>query len=362
MKKLLIYAAMISLAACSKDDGPKAEDHFLNYEIPEVPVTENFTVGAFYYELGSFNANIKEEPVVGKYTMPNGVVQPAVMTKHLEYATKAGIDYFLFSSRSALRDNGAYKRDSTIIKSYLDNSAASAVKFAVTYNLNNGTYGISATAPLEGDALKQEQFFQDFERLAYLFSSPQYMEVNGKKLLYISNAQNLFSNNNKAIYATLRARLKAKGFDVYIVGMQDRWTPPARYFFRYQDCVDAIYHQNFRPDAYDRFYLLPQMINENWKYSKKYYKENWNVDYVANVFPAYSWLISTPTSLNPNVERKDNGALFKKMCNVAKMNASTTNKLILIDSFNKWDEDLQIEPAKSYGDLYLDIVRTQFKK
>jgi hypothetical protein len=62
------------------------------------------------------------------------------------------------------------------------------------------------------------------------------------------------------------------------------------------------------------------------------------------------------------VERKDNGALFKKMCNVAKMNASTTNKLILIDSFNKWDEDLQIEPAKSYGDLYLDIVRTQFKK
>src|SRR5882672_11837301 len=111
MKKLFIYTAMISLVACSKDDGPAAEDHFMNYEIPEVPVTENYTVGAFYYEVGNFNANIKEEPVVGKYSMPNGVVNPTVMTKHLEYATKAGLDYFLFSSRSANRDNGAYKRD-----------------------------------------------------------------------------------------------------------------------------------------------------------------------------------------------------------------------------------------------------------
>jgi len=362
MRKLLIYTAMIAFAACSKDNGPAADDHFMNYEIPEVPVTQDYVVGAFYYDIPNFNANVKEVPVAGKYNMVNGVIPPAVITKHLEYAQKAGLDYFLFSFRSANRDNNGWKRDSAMLKSYLDNAGGSPVNFALTYNLNTGSYGINATTPLEKDAVKLEQFFMDFERVAYLLNNPRYMQVDGKKLLYITNAHNLFSNDNKAIYTTLRQRMKTLGFDLYLVGMQDRWTPPARYFFRYKECVDAVYHQNMRPDGFDRFYLLPQFIDQNWKYSKKYYADNWNVDYVANVFPAYSWLINTPTSLNPNVDRKDGGALYRQMCNVAKMNASEKTRLILIDSFNKWDEDLQIEPAASYGELYLDITRKQFSK
>ena len=50
------------------------------------------------------------------------------------------------------------------------------------------------------------------------------------------------------------------------------------------------------------------------------------------------------------------------MCNVAKMNASPTTRLVLIDSWNKWDEDTQMESAVSYGDLYLNITKQQFKK
>ncbi|WP_295116892.1 glycoside hydrolase family 99-like domain-containing protein [uncultured Chitinophaga sp.] len=364
MKKLiniLIIAALFLSTGCSKDEGPKAEDHFLNYDIPEVPVTESYTTGAFYYEVGTFNPNIKENPLAGKYTMVNGVVPPALMNKHLEYAAKAGLNYLVFSFRSASRDNNAFRRDSAIIQSYLDVVGEQPVNFALAYNFQSGTYGLSATAPLENDAVKLEQFYKDFERVAYLFASPKYMQHSGKRLLYIQNAQNLFSNNNPAVYTTLRQRLAALGFELYIVGMQDRWTPPARYVFRYKGCVDAIYHQNFRPDGYDRFYLLPQMMDQNWKYSKKYFADSLKVDYVPNVFPAYNYLIQTPTSLNPNITRSDNGEMYKQLCNVAKMNAGN-NRLILIDAFNKWDEDLQIEPAESYGELYLDITRTQFKK
>lgn len=362
MKKIFLYSAMVLLAACSKDNGPSPDDNFLAYEIPEIPVTEDYTVGAIYYEIGTFSPNVKEVPTVGKYNMPNGVVPAAIMQQHIAFADKAKLDYFLFSFRSFSRDNGAFRRDSTIIRTYLNNVGASPLGFAVTYNWNSGTYGVSATAPLENDAVKLEQFYKDIEKISVWLNDPHYLEVNGRKVLYINNAHQLFSNNNKNIYKTLRTRMKALGFDLYIVGMQDRWTPPARYNFRYDSCVDAIYHQNFRPDNWDRFYLLPQFTDQNWKYSKEYFKKNWNVDYVPNIFPAYNYLINTPTSLNPNVERKDSGAMFKKLCNVAKMNASEDTRLILIDSFNKWDEDLQIEPAQSYGELYLNIIRTQFKK
>jgi len=357
-------AILIFLNACVKKvDEPKAEDNILNYEIKEVPVTENYVVGAFYYNFGTFNIAITEVPVVGQYTMPGGIVPPAVMTTHIEQAGKGGIDYFLFQFRSASRDFNGYRSDSTVVKSFLDANTAN-MKFALAYNLNTGGYGISNTSPLESDAVKLEQFFKDFERVAPLLANSNYMKVNGKTLLYIINAQNLFSNDNKAIYATLRTRLTALGFELYIVGMQDRWTPPARYPFRFQNCVDAVYHQSFSSQLsdWDRWYLLPQAMDQNWKYSKEWFAANIGVDYVPNITPAYNHKITTPTSANPVYSRTDAGARFKQLCNVAKMNASSTTRLILIDSWNKWDEDTQLEAAVSYGESYLTITKQQFKK
>ena len=63
-----------------------------------------------------------------------------------------------------------------------------------------------------------------------------------------------------------------------------------------------------------------------------------------------------------NINVADGGKIFKQLCNVAKMNASATTRLILIDSWNKWDEDTQLESAVSYGDLYLNITKQQFKR
>ncbi|MCW3092983.1 MAG: hypothetical protein JWP81_4052 [Ferruginibacter sp.] len=359
-----IIPVFLFLNSCTKKiDAPSIDDNILNYTIKEIPVTTDYTVGAFYYNFGTFNASITEVPVVGKYGMPNGVVPPAVMTKHIEYAGKAGIDYFLFQFRSANRDFNNYKSDSSVIKSFLDVNTAN-MKFALAYNFSTGSYAINTTAPLENDAVKLEQFFQDIQRIAPLLANANYLKVNGKTLLYIMNAHVLYSNNNPAIYATLRSRLSALGFELYIVGMQDRWSPPARYPFRFQKCVDAIYHQSFSSQVsdWDRWYLLPQSMDQNWLYSKKWFADNISVDYVPNITPSYNWKIAQPSSVNPNYPKSDSGKMYKQLCNVAKMNASSTTRLILIDSWNKWDEDMQLEPANSYGELYLNITKAEFKK
>jgi len=361
----LIGGCLVLLfAACmKKDNGPSASDNILAYDIQEVPVTQDYVVGAWYYNFGTFNAAITEVPAVGKYAMPNGVVPAAVMSKHIEYAGKAGLDYFLFQFRSANRDLNNYKSDSTVVKSFLDANSAN-MKFALAYNFSSGTYAISTTAPLESNAQKLEQFFQDIQRVAPYLSNANYMKVDGKVLLYIMNAQTIFSNDNPAIYKTLRDRLTALGIQLYLVGMQDRWTPPARYPMRYQKCVDAIYHQSFSSQLndWDRWWLLPQAMDQNWKYSKQWFTDNIGVDYVPNISPAYNWKILQPTSANPNYPRNDDGKVYRQLCNVAKMNASTSTRLILIDSWNKWDEDMQLEPANSYGELYLQITKQEFKK
>ena len=38
---------LLLLAACNKEEGPSIDDYFLNYEIPEIPVTEDYQVGIF---------------------------------------------------------------------------------------------------------------------------------------------------------------------------------------------------------------------------------------------------------------------------------------------------------------------------
>jgi hypothetical protein len=364
--KRIIYIGLLStiLFACKKySTGPSPSDNFLNYKISEIPVTQDYTVGAFYYNFGTFNANITEVPVLGKYAMPNGVLTPNVMSRHITQAATAGIDYFIFSYRSASKDAGNWKSDSSLIRGFL-NANTGGMKFALQYNFSNTSYGISNTAPLEKNATTLNQFFNDITRTAPYMNDANYMKIGGKTLLLIQNAQLLFSNNDKSIYDTLRSRLSALGFTMYIVGMQDRWTPPARYPFRYVGCVDAIYHQCFSTQlsSWDRWYVLPQAIDQNWEYSRKYFADSMHVSYIPNISPAYNWLITNPTSLNPSYPRTDSGTMYKQLCNVAKMNADNSTRLVFIDSWNSWADDSQLEPATDYQNRYLDITKKEFKK
>jgi len=366
---LFFFLLAGSLFACKKySTGPSVTSNVLDYQIKEIPVTQDYIVGSFYYNFGSFNVNIKEVPVVGKYAMPNGVETPNVMPQHIAQAQVAGLDYFVFSFRSANKDVNNWKSDSTLVQTFLAANAASptAMKFALQYNWSGTSYAVSNTAPLENDATKLNQFFNDIQRAATNWmNNSNYVKVNGKTLLYIQNAQILYSNNNVKIYDTLRSRLSAMGFTMYIVGMQDRWTPPARYPFRFVNCVDAIYHQSFSTQIslWDRWYVLPQAMDQNWEYSRQYFKDSMGgISYVPNISPAYNWLITTPTSLNPNYPRTDSGAMYRQLCNVAKMNADNSTRLILVDSWNSWQDDSQLEAATDYQNRYLNITHTEFKK
>jgi hypothetical protein len=361
----LFLLAACTLVACKKTStGPSVDDNILAYDIKEIPVTQDYSVGAFYYNFGSFNVNIKEVPTVGKYAMPNGLITPNVMTQHIAQAATAGIDYFVFSFRSANKDLSNWKSDSTLVQSFVGANTGN-MKFALQYNWSTGSYAASNAAPLEGNATNLNLFFNDIQRAANNWmAGPNYMKVNGKTLLFIQNAQVLYSNNNQKIYDTLRNRLAIMGFAMYIVGMQDRWTPPARYPFRYVKCVDAIYHQSFSTQisTYDRWYVLPQAMDQNWEYSRKYFADSMGkISYIPNISPAYNWLITNPTTLNPNYPRTDSGAMYRQLCNVAKMNADNSTRLILVDSWNSWQDDSQLESAVSYGDRYLNITREEFK-
>jgi len=382
----IILLVLIGLFSCKKNTAPTIADNFLNYSIPEVPATSNYTVGAFYYAPTVFNANITEKPTVGGpgpyyynggtgatsgvpalgFQVGNPVVQvlaPAIWDTHVANAATAKIDYFIFSARSPTLDNGNYKIDSLVIVNFMNAANSSKMNFALSYNLSTGTLGISNTVALDSSivAAKLLGFYNDFKRLSYWLGKANYQKVNGKFLIVINHAQDLNAKSCPALYKQLRTNLLALGFDLYIVGMQDKWSPPDRYFYRFQNCTDAMYEANMLdPNGdNDRHYIFPQYCDQNWAYWKTTL-ESWGQEFVPCVMAAYNFQITSPTNTALSTPRTTDGSFYRTFTNIAKRNASKS-RLIFVDSFNDFSHDSQIEPAQSYGTTYLDITRQEFK-
>ena len=364
---LLILLMSAGLLSCKKSE-PSVKDNFLNYQIPDVPVTSNYTVGAFYYTFTTLNANVTQVPTVGKYGYTNGLPPDGLMQQHIADAGIAKIDYFIFSVRSPTLDNKNYLVDSTTVNAFLNAPNSAGVKFALSYNLNVGLLGITNSGgatgsgvTIETDPVKLAAFYNDFKRLAFFLGKANYQKVNGKYLLIINNAQELNSKDNVALYKQLRTNLSALGFDLYIVGMQNRWSPPERYYYRFQNCTDAMYEANMGDVAgdNDRYWNFPQYTDQNWAYWKKTI-EAWNMEFVPCVMAGYNYQINNPTTNQLSVKRTADGAWYKTFTNVAKRNASKS-RLIFVDSFNNFSVDSQIEPTQAYGNTYLDITRQAFK-
>jgi hypothetical protein len=393
----LVLLACLVLNSCKKKD-PSVDNYFLNYTIPEVPVTSDYLVGCFYYTYSTWPVGAQYVPTVGIYTSTAGVVPPAIMQAHIDDATSAKIDYFVFSVRSPTLDHNNYLVDSATVASFLNSPNSSSMNFAVSYNMTVGTLGITNSGnpdsngyvrgtPIEANPVKLAGFYNDFKRLAYWFTKANYQKVNGKWLILMNHAQDLNSNmdptspgSDEPLYVQLRKNLSDLGFDLYIIGEQDQWSVPNNYYYREQNCVDAMYESNMTDNrsVLDRNYLFATTCDQNFAYWKKEL-ESWpagglkpgaaNLEFVPCIESGYNYQIDNATSANLSITRTADGSFYRTFTNIAKRNASKS-RLILIDSFNKFDVDTQIEPVASsanttlfpvYGTNLLDITKKEFK-
>jgi hypothetical protein len=165
----------------------------------------------------------------------------------------------------------------------------------------------------------------------------------------------------------MRAYVKAhSGYDLFLIAQQNAWTPPARFeYFFIKGKVDAVTHKNmYEQNQYARSYWYPQAIDQNWIYSREFFMNNWNIDYVPTIAPSYYGYVNSGANLDQPIVPKAEST-FRTMCNVAKKNLGNT-RIVLINSFNYWQLGTTLEPTipeygNGYGTTYLHIVKEQFK-
>jgi hypothetical protein len=339
--------------ACTLDDAIVVEDHFFDYEIEEVPVEINYLVGAHYSRF-VWNSNVPEEPTLGRYDANKG--DPTIYAQHVQQAQAAGIDYFLLGLRSS-KDMAAFKADSVYIDTLQLASNASELNFAISYNF--GSMGLADNKRIEDVGLVPT-FLKDFEMMLPWFQKSNYMKVDGKSVVYMLNSHNLFANDNVALYKQLRDQMSALGVELFIIGMQNEWTPPLRYDFRFINCVDALTHTtytNINITWWDRYASFHKMIDQAWSYHQATLGA-YNVEYVPTISPSNNPKITNPGSTNMVIEK--DMEWFSGNCNVARK-ISGSHNLVLLDSFNDWNRGTQIESAASYNVDYLNTLRQEFK-
>ncbi len=350
---ILILITGLLAFACHEPDVPTLDDHFLNYEIPLVPVETDYLVGALYQSF-TWNSNIPETPAVGMYETELG--DPAAYGQHIVQASSGGIDFFIFRLRSTV-NMSQFQTDSTFISTLHQASNAGDMKFALAYNF--GSMGLSDSKRIEDKGLIPT-FLKDFELMLPFFQQSNYMTIGGKKVVYLANGHELFSDDNAALYQQLRAQMSGLSVELFLIGEQTDWTPPLRYSMRFINGVDAVTHRTYLDISkidYDRMIMLNKYCDQAWRYNQETFN-TYGLEYVPTVAPSINPKITNSSSTNYVFEK--DAQFFKDHCNVARRSAGSSN-LIIVDSFNDWNKGSQLESATSYREEYLTILREQFK-
>lgn len=378
---VLYILILFILLSCEKEHGPTLEGHFLNYEIPEVPVEEDYVIGVAYnYTVSSYGdvrykSLFAKTPILGEYTnIKNSIpgTGKLVVDQHLEWLNQGEVDFLILTIRSGSTANSSYRSDTSYINRILSSPNIGNIKIAFAYDY--GGLGLGSVVPtatdtsmlIENKPGALQNYVKDYvDFMAPYFDHPKYMKVDGKNLVFLLNAYRLWSKNNPALTQLLRDSLTAKGHGIYLVGEQETWSPPQRYEHRFRNAVDAIYHSNYLAIATNdltRLYQFHQVTDQAWKYSKNMFNE-WGVEYVPRIGPSRNSNLNSGNAISPyyNPYFEKDSTFFVKYCNVGKLNADR-ERIILIESWNEWRYDTQIEPAEEYGNQYLEILVEQFKR
>ena len=426
IKKLYYLLIMLFVVqafySCKDTEGESTIDNFfLNYEINPVPVTADIPVGAFLRNPGG---TLKDEaiwtritevrneatghvgpyvrPVLGQYGLDVDTAGAVALQQVIDWGNEARIDFFVLpvvrEERTRLYPRNFVSSDSAFINLFqgkndtMPRIELKGMKFALMVDMNGFSSNLSNSVLLETVApttiriteqveegvfmthdttvSRLEQLYAYYKRVSDYFSDPNYYQINGKPVVIIQDPHRLYSENSEKVYQGIRDAVKQNsGKDVYLIAQQTAWTPPARFhYFFLQGKVDAVTMRNMcnvGGGEWDRTYFLPQLINENFKYNREYIRTNYGIDFAPSVTPSYNYYPLSATAYGePQVSK--NPEEFKKYCSVAKMNLGQT-PLVFIDAFNNWETDSAIEPTVEgygfgYGNLYLKLVREQFKK
>ncbi len=409
MKKsfnILSILVLSALAFVSCEDRPDVyqfpTDKYI-YEIPDVPVTEDYVIGVAYdtkfrdtlYNVWWDSGKKAEQlytgtPLLGQYDHREDV---DVLRQHLDWGKEAGIDFFVVSW-------GGHGFNDTLLMNWEqlyqeDNARPKVViRFDPGYRFRSGKDTLQLS-PLHMDSLKYDL---DSLYTNVMMHDFVYKRSDGKPVMvfcnFTNNAQiprlNNFVNflkNSEIIHNNIWLMAELGG------GWQspERWgynaangyNGPTEGYVKADSIkpFDAFFITDISHNNYDRYYSQYSYLDYNYRYWQDRMKPL-GKEYIPTVMPAFDDRVNTPASDRYFIPRWKNGTgayvisdsistehnfssftenPYKKWANVAKRNIGNS-RIIMIYNWNDFASGRNLEPTVEFGKDYLQYTKEFFKR
>jgi hypothetical protein len=295
-------------------------------------------IGAYYY--GWYKDNwlsktirVNDPPILGEY---NNTIYSNVIDKQMDMMKLGGIDFISVSWQG---ENHGH---------ILDAANKSGVK--VTYFYESLKWAKKGRVPFTA----LDGILKDMDELLDAMEEPCWLKIDGRPVLMIYVTR-CYQEYPEKIFEAIRNKIS----NVFIVGDELFWGPVPDSKIKLFDSVTA--YNMYKPGKFDttspeaaaRTYLKNNktMMMIHYEQCKRLGIPLW-----GNSTPGYADTGVRPDKKHHPIPRL-NGSLFKQSLEDAK---EISSNVLCVTSVNEWYEDTQIEPCKSYGNLYLEIL-SEFK-
>jgi len=337
----------------------------------------DYLVGVYYYPWHGSDFHNRQgylrrellpphQPALGEYDDS----RPEVIAQHMKWFRKANIGLLVTSWWGPNRVEDTNTKDVIMQHEDIGN-----LKIALHYE-TSGRIRSSDMSTARSDI---QYICQNY------FDHPNYYKVNGRPVLVIYVSRKLHDDGIlEEALLTMRSEANKWGHNVYLIGDQVFAEAPNETFipFWYFDAVTNydVYGSSGEPGPYAGTYKVDNYYSEQARWRELAIKENCR--FIPCVSPGYNdRAVRIEADHGPLSRRLSpdapEGSLFQyQLTKALPLVDREIDNLILVNSFNEWHEDTQIEPAVGvypsslpwnltlgveyvgYEELYLDILYT----
>jgi glycoprotein endo-alpha-1,2-mannosidase len=344
------------------------------------PVPEGITVGAYYYPWHSNDFHRdggylrdqlipRQQPALGEYDD----TRPEIVAQHLAWSRQANINLWLTSWWGP-----GFREDITISEVIMKHADLGDHKIALMYE--------STSRVKKSEGWTTQRVASDMKHICQtFFHNNNYYKVDGKPVIAMYLTRVLHGNGmlKKVTKIMRRTAKRVCDTDIYIIGDQVWGNPPSPgEDFPPFDYLDAVTNYDLYGNTNHPPYAGQETVDSY--YGKQ---AGWRqqaiangVNYVPAVSPGYNDRGVRFHSNHMGLSRRltaesEPGTLFAAQLQQARYLVDPgVGNLLLVNSFNEWHEDSQIEPCigepttepqeytngieyEGYGELYLNLLR-----
>jgi glycoprotein endo-alpha-1,2-mannosidase len=332
-------------------------------------------VGAHYYHWypgnwaqGTLRAQLDppQQPELGHYDS----AEPAVAEQHIEWASAHGIDFFTLDWWPV-----RHQENQVGITGFLEARNIDDISFSIFYE----TWDLSfdpdrGYADMDAPGVRQA-FVEDMAQLAdTYFSHPSYLRVDGRPVVILYLTRVLVGDVAGAM-ADVRAMWRARGHDPFVVADEVFWkvtadlrpaaftTRPQASRIRLFDAVTAYNPYESSNTSHAGYGDQSRFVADvNGLYQRYRDATGGEVPFVPGVLPGYNDRGVRPRQRHYVIPRAwgrggEEGTFLAEMLRqVADRWVDPRAPMVMVTSWNEWNEDTGIEPLRSAPATASDVA------